>query len=121
MSRTSGLVLGLAVVWPAVAAGQTVDATALTLLSGRQDPRDGEVHTVVPAYEDIWLTARDLDIPGVDGTRIVVSGWGMVAGGDLIDGSDNVTGDLDVGYIEGKVFDRRLFLRLGRQIVASGV
>ena len=121
MSRTSPLVVALALALPAVAAGQTVDATALTLLSGRQDPRDGQVHTVVPAFEDIWLTARDLDIPGVTGTKIVVSGWGMVAGGDLIDGSDNVTGDLDVGYIEGKVLDRRLFLRLGRQLVASGV
>src|SRR5215470_5486223 len=121
MWRTRALVIGLAAVWPSVAGAQTVDATALTLLSGRQDPRDGAVHTVVPAYEDIWLSARDLDIPGVDGTRIVVSGWGMLAGGDLIDGGDDVTGDLDVGYVEGKVFDRRLFLRLGRQIVASGI
>src|SRR5215468_8264303 len=115
MWKTSAIAAALVVALPAGAAAQTVDATALTLLSGRQDPRDGEVHTVVPAYEDIWLSARDLDVPGVDGVRIVVSGWGMVAGGD------NVTGDLDVGYIEGKVFGRRLFLRLGRQIVASGV
>lgn len=121
MSRTSVLAAALVLGLPAVSAGQTVDATAMTLLSGRQDPRDGEVHTVVPAYEDIWLTARDLDIPGVQAARIVVSGWGMVAGGDLIDGSDNVTGDLDVGYFEGKLFDRQLAFRIGRQLVVSGV
>src|SRR5436190_18859350 len=85
-----GLVLGM----PALAHGQTVDATALTLLSGRQDPRDGVVHTVVPAYEEIWISARDLDIPGVKGARIVVSGWGMVVGGDMATGED-VTGELD--------------------------
>src|SRR5215472_2044889 len=101
---------------PGVAAAQTVDATALTLLSGRQDPRDGQLHTVVPAYEDIWISARDLDVPGVAGARVVISGWGMLA----LDGADP-TGDLDVAYIEGSVLERRLALRLGRQIVASGV
>jgi hypothetical protein len=116
----AALVVLLFVGLPALAQGQTVDATALTLLSGRQDPRDGEVHTIVPAYEEIWISARDLDIPGVEGTRIVVSGWGMVAGGDTID-DRNVTGDVDVAFIEGRLFDRHLALRLGRQLVASGV
>jgi len=116
----SNAILAALVVLPALAQGQTVDATSLTLLSGRQDPRDGTVHTIVPAYEDVYLSVRDLDIPGVQGTRIVVSGWGMVAGGDTLDG-DNVTGDLDVGYIEGTLLERHLALRAGRQLVSSGV
>ena len=113
----AALILGL----PAFASAQTVEATALTLLAGRQDPRDGTVHTVVPAIEDIWISARDLDIPGIDATKIVVSGWGMVSSGDLIDGSDNVTGDLDLAFFEGKIFGRHLTLRAGRQLVSSGV
>jgi hypothetical protein len=120
MCKTSVLAAALVAGVPALAHGQTVDASSTTLLLGRQDPRDGVVHTVVPAYEEIWLSARDLDIPGVDGTRIVVSAWGMVAGGDTMDGR-NVTGDVDVAFIEGKLFDRHLGLRAGRQLVASGV
>ncbi|HKA87023.1 MAG TPA: hypothetical protein VKE22_05120 [Haliangiales bacterium] len=118
--RTSAIVAAVGVGLPVLVHGQTVDATALTLLAGRQDPRDGTVHTVVPAYEEIWLSARDVDIPGVHGTRIVVSGWGMVAGGTTLD-DRNVTGDVDVAFIEGKLFDRHLGVRLGRQLVASGV
>ncbi len=120
-SRALAAALGFSVFGvPALTHGQTVDATALTLLTGRQDPRDGVVHTVVPAYEEVWISARDLDIPGVQGTRIVVSGWGMVAGGDTMDGR-NVTGDVDLAFIEGRLFDRHLALRAGRQLVASGV
>src|SRR5215470_14384487 len=121
MSRSSAMAPVLVLGFPALAAGQTVDATAMTRLQGRQDPRDGVVHTVVAAYEDIWINARDVEIPGVEATRIVVQGWGLVSGGELIDGSDNVTGDLDLAYIEGQLLGRRLGLRLGRQIIASGV
>jgi hypothetical protein len=124
MSRTSALAAALAaalaVSLPALAPAQTIDATAMTLLAGRQDPRDGTVHTVVPAYEDVWISARDLGIPGVDAAQIVVSGWGMVAGGDPIDG-DNLAGDLDLAFIEGKLFGRHLTVRAGRQLVSSGV
>ncbi len=101
--RTRIAALLLAV--PALARGQTVDATAQTLLTGRQDPRDGTVHTVAPAYEDVYLSARDLQIPGIEATRVLV----------------NATGDLDIAFIEGKLFQRHLDLRAGRQLVASGV
>lgn len=105
---------------PALASAQTVDATALTLLSGRQDPRDGVVHTVVPAYEQIWLSARDLTVPGVEDLRIVVQGWGMLSSGETMKGED-FTGDLDIAYVEGKLLDRQLALRAGRQLVSAGV
>lgn len=121
MHTTSAIAAAFVIGLPAVAGAQTVEATAMTLLAGRQDPRDGTVHTVVPAYEDIWISARDLEIPGVVATKIIVSGWGMVAGGDLIDGSDNVTGDLDLAFFEGKLLGRHLTLRAGRQLVSAGV
>jgi hypothetical protein len=120
MCRSKAILAALVIGLPALAHGQTVDATAMTLLAGRQDPRDGVVHTVVPAYEEIYLSARDLSIPGVQGARIIVSGWGMVVGGDPMDG-DNLTGDVDVAYVEGTLLDRHLGLRAGRQFVAAGV
>jgi hypothetical protein len=102
------------------AAAETVDATATTLLAGRQDARDGTVHTVVPAYEDISLAVSDLKIPGVTEGRILVSAWGGVIAGDPIDG-DHVTGDVDVAFIEGKLFERHLGVRAGRQLIVAGV
>src|SRR5262245_17609196 len=109
MSTSSAFALALAIGSgvAAPARAQTGHATAMTILTGRADPRDGAVHTVVPAYENLWVTARDLAIDGVTDTRVVVAGWAMVAGGDLVDG-DRFTGDLDLAFAEGKLFDRRL-------------
>jgi hypothetical protein len=118
MCRTSALFAVLVLAAPAAA--QTVDATALTLLAGRPDPRDGTVHTVVPAIEDVWISARDLDVPGVEAARIIVSGWGELTLGEIGD-ADRLTGDLDLAFIEGRLLGRHLGLRLGRQLVAAGV
>jgi hypothetical protein len=35
----------------------TVDTTIATLLNGHADPRDGQLHTVVPVYESLSLLA----------------------------------------------------------------
>src|SRR5215831_1888762 len=126
MSRNDALAAALALglpaqaVLPALAAAQTVDATAVTSLTGRSDPRDGTVHTIVPAYENIWIAARDLAVDGVADTRVIVAGWAMVDGGDPA-GGDRFTGDLDLAFVEGKIFDRRVSLRAGRQLVLGGV
>ena len=53
-ARTAALFLLFAA---SVARADTVDATATTLLTGRQDPRDGTVHTVVPLYQSLTLSA----------------------------------------------------------------
>jgi hypothetical protein len=116
MGRSALLVLLVAAAAPARA--DTVDATVSTLIAGRQDPRDGRVYTVVPIYETLTLTVGDVQLRHLDDFRIVVSGWGELALGDPRDGLAN--GDLDVGYVEGKLFDRRLSLRVGRQFVFGG-
>ena len=78
MARRRGptLVVGVAIVVVGLAAarvhGETVDATATTLLSGRADVRDGHTYTVVPAYEQLSVLASDLKVPYLDD----------VAGGD---------------------------------------
>src|SRR3954451_6526359 len=83
------------------ARADTIDATVSTLIAGRQDPRDGRVYTVVPIYETLTLTVGDVRLRHVDDLRIVVSGWGELALGDPREGL--ATGDLDVGFIEGKL------------------
>jgi hypothetical protein len=108
------LALGAAV--PARA--DTVDATVTTLLAGRQDPRDGRVYTVVPAYEMLQLRLDDVQTRYIHDIKVVVSAWGEVAFGDPREG--HATGDVDLGYVEGSLGDKRLTLRAGRQFVWGG-
>src|SRR4051812_13295140 len=97
---------------------QTVDGTLTTLLAGRQDPRDGKIYTVVPVYQSLSLFVEDLRLGRVDDLRLVVSGWGEVAFGDPRENA--ATGDLDVAFVEGRLLDRRLSIRLGRQLIFAG-
>jgi hypothetical protein len=103
----------------AVAHAEIVDASATTLLSGRQDPRDGVVHTAVPVFELVSLRASDLRLRGVDDVAVVISGWGAVALADPIE-NKRAIGDLDVAFAEGKLLRRRITLRLGRQLLVGG-
>jgi hypothetical protein len=95
----------------------SIDASITTLLAGRQDPRDGRVYTVVPAYELLQLRA-DFQTRYVTDLKLVVSAWGEVAFGE--DKLGALAGDVDIGYLEGKLFDQRVTLRLGRQLVWAG-
>src|SRR4051794_8113567 len=89
----------------------TVDMTVSTLLSGHADPRDGQLHTVVPVYESLGILIS-LQRPFTDGIRIVIAGWGGLIW-DVPDAT-HWTGDLDLGYVEGSFLKRRLQVRLGR-------
>src|ERR1043166_9355682 len=81
------------------ARAETVEATSMTILQGRQDPRDGALHTVVPLVENLSVHATDLKTPWFSGTRVVVSAWGEVAGCEPRSG-DHAEGDVDLAYIE---------------------
>ena len=123
MARRRGptLVVGVAIVVVGLAAarvhGETVDATATTLLSGRADVRDGHTYTVVPAYEQLSVLASDLKVPYLDDVQVVMRAWGEAT---LQEGPIPVDGDLDAAYIQGK-FDKRHFeFRLGRQLMIGG-
>ena len=98
---------------------ETVTATATTLVSGRQDPRDGTVHTVVPFLEMVTVEARDVKNPVLDDLGVVMSGWGEAVAGDPRDGKQAL-GDVDLAYIEGTFRHRFLALRLGRHFVVPG-
>ena len=98
---------------------ETIDATITTLVAGRQDPRDGVLYSSVPVIQSVTLDLGDVRLRHVEDLRLVVSGWGELTLGaaPVFEGA---TGDLDLGFVEGKLFDRRLELRLGRQLVFGG-
>jgi hypothetical protein len=98
---------------------ETVDVSATSLIAGRQDPRDGAVHTVVPFYQSLSILASDLQNPLVQDTRIVLSAWGSLTAAEEPVG-EGATGDVDLGYVEGTLAHRRLRLRAGRQLVFGG-
>lgn len=111
------LLLLLALAAPRPAAADSVDVTVTTLLTGRADPRDGQLHTIIPVYESVGALAR-VSVPHSDGLRIVFSGWGAM----IVDvpREQTWTGDIDVGYLEGGFFKDRLQVRLGRHIISGG-
>jgi hypothetical protein len=100
------------------ARAETIDARSITLLAGRADPRDGNVHTVVPLYELLSLRVADLRIPFVRDVRVVVSMWGAVDPGDPPE-ERTADGDVDVAYLEARV--DRVRVRVGRQLLPDGV
>ena len=117
MARSAISLLLLLLVAPRASA-ETVDATVTTLVAGRQDPRDGKVYTVVPIYQLLTLSVGGVRTRWLDDLRITVSGWGELALGDPRNGL--ATGDLDVGLIDGSLFDRRVRVQLGRQLLFTG-
>ncbi len=117
-SAAALLALGLLASPPAQAA--VVEGAISTIMSGRADPRDGNVYTVLPLYQGLRLTLSDLQVPYVDDIRLEVSGW---LGGFLGEpiGGQRFAGDLDVAYLEGKLGRRHVTVRLGRQTLTGGV
>ena len=93
------------------------DMTVATLLTGHADPRDGQLHTVVPVYESLSLMAT-FKRPYTDGIRVVFSGWGGLQWD--VPSSVLWSGDVDAGYVEGSFVRRRVLVRIGRQMVFGG-
>lgn len=94
-----------------------VDTTVSTLLTGHADPRDGQLHTILPVYESLAVLAT-LQPQYTDGLRVVFSGWG----GMVLDipSQQTWTGDIDAGYLEGNFLKQRVQVRVGRQLVTGG-
>ncbi len=113
--------LGMAglLAWPTAAKAERISASSTTIVQGRQDPRDGTVHTVVPFLELVSLRASEVSTPLLTDTAIVVSAWGEAVAYEPRDGK-HLLGDVDTAYIEGSALKRHLHLRLGRQFVFAG-
>ncbi len=102
--------------WAASAADLEVQST--TLIGGRPDVVDGQVKTVAPLYERVGLRARNLQLGALEDVAVAVDAWG----GLILPGSQGSIGasDVNLAFIEGKLFKKRLKLRLGRQFVTGG-
>ncbi len=130
MRQTPLIAAALALLAGSGARADTVEVSSTTLISAGQQTRDGrsggkpDLVTVVPAYEILSISARDIRTPVTDDLQLVMSGWGSYdfdhRRWDNGTGS-SLTGDLVTGYVQGRVLDRALTLRLGRAHVMTGV
>jgi hypothetical protein len=122
--RYRWLLLGLALTArPALA--DTVQASATTMLLAGQDYRNGSLQTAVPLYQLLNLDASDIKTP-YGNLQVALSTWGSA---DLADirfwqngapAGSRFTGDVNVAYVRGDFFDRRLSVKAGRLMVADG-
>ncbi len=119
----------LAIAAAATARADVVEATATTVVTAGQQLRGAltgqtpELDTVLPAYELVTVTARDVRNPLFQNLEVVVAGWGSYDLGEVrwsAGTTDKYTGDLTTGYVRGQLFDRALTLRAGRAFVVAG-
>ena len=113
MSVRKPLVLALLAAASARAGG---DST--TLFDSRPFVRDGG-HQDNSIYEAFSLNARADGSDWLQDIRVVARGWGRLTLGTSFD--DHTTaGDVDSLFFEGRVLQRHLLLRLGRQLMTGG-
>ena len=99
------------------ALAQEVRGTFSTILAGRQDPRRGDVVSVIPLYELVSMEVGALALPFAEQSRLVLQGWGRYQVGE--DEQRDSTADVNLLYLEAQ--GGPLTLRLGRQHVVPGV
>ena len=120
MRRASALGLVLAV-WAPVAAAQVTEANSTTVLRLQPDWQAGNTRTGFWGTEIVGLTVRGIEMSGVDDLKIQLSAWGQLASlSDPVGTGNGTTGDIDLLYVQGSMFQRRLNLTLGRQLVSGG-
>src|SRR5512138_2227979 len=110
------------IVASSIARADTIDVDSTTLLNVARQTRGGvpgqafDLATTAPAFELLSITARDIRNGAVDDLTIVLNTW---ASYDIADRrwdngtTSSLTGDVNAGYIQGKLLDRRLTLRVG--------
>lgn len=113
-----------------VARADTIDVDSTTLLNVAKQTRGGvpgqafELANTAPAFEIVSLSARDIRNGAFDDLNVVLKTWASL---DIADRrwdngtSSSLTGDVTAGYVEGKLLQRHLTLRVGRTMVVTGV
>jgi hypothetical protein len=110
----------------------TVDVTSTTMLQlgqqtrGGSNPLDPDLVTVAPAFEILSISARDVASwnRGSDDLSLFVSTWGSYELSDRrwdAGTTSNLNGDVVTGYAQLHLLSRRLTLRVGREMVRTGV
>jgi hypothetical protein len=109
----------LATFWAPLAAAQVVDASSTTMLRLKPEWKAGDTQTGFWGTELVGLSVRNIEVSGVDNLNIQLSAWGQLATlkDSIYTGS---TGDIDLLYIQGALFNRHLSLTVGRQLVSGG-
>src|SRR4051794_28952662 len=72
-----------------------------------------------PIYESFSLFARSDGTDWLKDVRVVARGWGRLTLGTPFD-DHRTAGDVDSLFLEGRLLDRRLLVRLGRQLAVGG-
>ncbi len=112
------------------ARAETVDVSSTTMLQVGQQTRGGsnplnpELVTVAPAFEILSIAARDVRNPVLQDLSLFVTTWGSYELADRrwdAGTSDNLNGDVMTLYAQARLLDRHLTLRLGREMVKTGV
>ena len=109
----------LALLLALAAPAAEVSVYSNTLVGGRPDVVDGQVKTVVPLYQLVGVRATNIELRGFDDLGVAVDAWGGLTLPNSSQGL--VSGDVNLAFIEGRAFKKRLKLRLGRQFVVGGV
>jgi hypothetical protein len=95
-----------------------------TQLNIQNQWRDGSTTTVVPLYEFLSLSGRNIEIPGGQ-LLFQVDAWGGLNMGTnpWWNGYTNAgswSGDLNLAYVQGRFLKNQLRVTLGRQTIAYG-
>jgi hypothetical protein len=104
----------------AAAGAARADGSATTLFDSRPYVRDGG-YQESPIYESFSLSARGENNKDawLQDLRVVARGWGRLTLGPPLDGR-RTTGDVDSLFVEGRILERHLLVRLGRQLALGG-
>ncbi len=115
----------------AAARAATVDVTSTTMLQlgqqtrGGSNPFDPQLVTVAPAFEILSISARDVaSWNKADDLSLFVSTWGSYELSDRrwdTGTTSNLNGDVVTGYAQLHLLSRHLTLRVGREMVKTGV
>jgi hypothetical protein len=110
--------LGALCAWPSVAPAGEVDVrtSAVVTASPTLAAVPGQAAVSVPFYALVGLDARHLQLRGFDDLAVSLGAWGSAAPGEV-----SLGGDVTTGYVDALTFNRRLRLKLGRQLVTGGV
>ncbi|HYV67935.1 MAG TPA: hypothetical protein VE964_16970 [Myxococcales bacterium] len=113
MSARKALILALL-----ASAAARADGSATTLFDSKPYFRDGGQQDN-SFYEAFALNARAEGTNWLQDVRVVARGWGRVTAGPPFD-EQHTTGDLDSFFVEGRLLQRHLLLRVGRQLTTGG-
>ena len=114
----------VALVAPSAGQASELEVTSNTQLNVQSQWRNGATTNVVPLYEFLTLTGRDLSIPGGE-LSFQVDGWGAANLGSnpWWNGYTNtgaMSGDLNQAWVQARWLGNQLRLTLGRQTVGYG-